>query len=127
MDTYTYQPTAGGPWDTRELFVFNTCAFTIYQLKLAIALKTYVIPKDDTSTALSDQTVSEILTDLKDNEEKMDCANLRAQVEEEHPEIIREMAEKKEMWAQEAEEVYHNWYLKTQAPDYIRKLHATYM
>ena len=48
MNSYTYQPTAGGPWDTRELYVFNTCAFTIYQLKLAIALKAYVIPKDDT-------------------------------------------------------------------------------
>ena len=95
--SYTFQPTAGGPWDTRELYVFNTCAFTIYHLKLAITLKTYVIPKDDTSTALSDDTVSEILTDLKQNEEKMDCANLRAQVEEANPEIIREMAEKKEI------------------------------
>ena len=127
MDSYTFQPTAGGPWDTRELYVFNTCAFTIYHLKLAIALKTYVIPKDDTSTALSDDTVSEILTDLKQNTEKMDCTNLKAQVEETNPEIIREMAERKEMWAGEADEVYHNWYLKTQAPDYIRALHATYM
>ena len=127
MESYTFQPTAGGPWDTTEPYVFNTCAFTIYHLKLALALKMYVIPKDDTSTALSDDTITEILTDLKQNTEKMDCTNLKAQVEEAYPEVIREVEEKKERWGAEGDEVYHNWYLKTQAPDYIRALHATYI
>ena len=33
----------------------------------------------------------------------------------------------KEHWGEEGDEVYHNWYLKTQAPDYIRALHAAYI
>ena len=122
-----YQPLPGGPWDTTEPYVFNTCAFTAYHLKLALALKQYVIPKDDSSTALSDDTITEILTDLKQNTEKMDCTNLKAQVEEANPKLIREVEEKMERWAAEGDEVYHNWYLKTQAPDYIRALHAAYI
>lgn len=127
MNPMTFQPAAGGPWDTTEPYVFNTCAFTVYHVKLALALKLYVIPKDDDSTALSDDTITEILTDLKQNTEKMDCTNLKAQVEEAHPEVIREVEEKRERWTAEGDEVYHNWYLKTQAPDYIRELHATYI
>ena len=77
----------------------------------------YVIPKNDFSTALSDDTITEILTDTKLNTEKMDCTNLKTQVEETHPEVLREVEEKKERWGAEGDEVYHNWYLKTQAPD----------
>ena len=72
-------------------------------------------------------TITEILTDLKQNTKKMDCSNLKAQVEEEYPELIQEVEEKMERWAAEGDEVYHNWYLKTQAPDYIRALHAAYI
>ena len=87
--------------------MFNTCASTIYHLGLAIPLQAYVIPKNDSSTALSDDTVSEILTDLKQNEEKMDCTNLRAQVKEENSEIIGQMVEKKEIdWFTPRSEYY---------------------
>ena len=41
-------------------------------------------------------TITEILTDLKQNTKKMDCTNLKAQVEEEYPELIREVEEKME-------------------------------
>ena len=84
-------------------------------------------PKDDTSTPRSDGAVSKIFTDLKQNTEKMDCTDLKAQVVESNPEVIRKMAERKETWAGEADEVYHNWYFKTQASDYIHALHATYI
>ncbi len=120
-------PTPGGPWDSTEAYVFNTCAFTKYHVQLALALKLYVEDKDNEGATLPDKTITEILTDLKQNTERVDCTNLKAQVEEEHQELLREVEGQVERWTAEAEEVYDNWYLKTQAPSYIRDLHSMYI
>ena len=122
-----YLPTPGGPWDSTEAYVFNTSAFTKYHVQLALALKIYVSDKDNEGASLTDETITRILTDLKQNTERVDCTNLKVQVEGEAPELLREVEERVERWAAEAEEVYHNWYLKTQAPSYIRELHSTYI
>ena len=87
----------------------------------------YVISKDDSSIALTDETITEILTDLKQDTELMDCTNLKVQVEDLYIELLREVQEKKECWGEESDEVYHNWYLKTQALNYNRVLHAEYI
>ncbi len=114
----------GGLWDTTEAYVFNACAFTKYHVQLALALKLYVTDRDNDGATLTDQTVSAILTDLKQNTERMDCTNLKAQVEEEHSELLREVEERVERWTADAEELYHKWYRKMQAPPNINEAHS---
>ena len=114
----------GGVWDCTEAYVFNACAFTKYHVQLALALKLYVTDKDNDGATLPDQTISAILTDVKQNTERMDCTNLKAQVEEEHSELLREVEERVERWTADAEELYHKWYLKTQAPSNILGVHS---
>ena len=109
----------GAPWDTTEAYVFNACAFTKYHVQLALALKLYVTDRDNNGATLSDEIISEFLTDLTQNTEKMDCSNLKAQVEEEHSELLREVEERVERWTADAEELYHKWYLKTHASSEI--------
>ena len=104
----------GGLWDTTEAYVFNASTFTKYHVQLALALKLYVTDRDNDGAPLPDQTISDILTDLKQHTERVDCSNLKAQVEEEHAELLREVEERKERWTADAQELYQKWYLKAQ-------------
>ena len=112
----------GGVWDTAQAYVFNACAFTKYHVQLALALKLYVKDRDNDGASLSDQTISEFLTDLRHNTERMDCSNLKAQVEEEHSELLREVEERKERWTADAEELYQKWYRNRHAPSNIQRI-----
>ena len=44
---------------------------------------------------------------------------MKAQVEEEHSELLREVEERKERWTADAEELYDKWYRKTHAPSNV--------
>ena len=110
----------GGPWDNRQPYVFNACAFTKYHVQLALALKLYVKDKDNDGATLPDQTISDLLTDLTLNTELKDCTNLKAQVEVEHSELVREVEERKERWTADAEELYQKWYRNKHAPSNVQ-------
>ena len=44
---------------------------------------------------------------------------MKAQVEEEHGELLREVEERKERWTADAEELYQKWYRKMHPPSNV--------